>query len=81
MVFKCGPFIGHDAMDKFSYDPGGGHVHPDANHFVLFGGGQWLMRDDGYQPKWTGQHNTLLVNGHGQLGEGAEWFNGGQALR
>ena len=53
---------------------------PDANHFVLFGGGQWLIRDDGYQPKWTGQHNTLLVNGRGQLGEGAEWFNGGQAL-
>ena len=80
VVFKCGPFIGHDAISKFSYDPGGGHVHPDANHFVLFGGGQWLVRDDGYHPKWTGQHNTLLVNGHGQLGEGAEWFNGGQAL-
>ena len=60
--------------------PGGGHVHPDANHFVLFGSGQWLIRDDGYQPKSTGQHNTLLVNGHGQLGEGAEWFDAGQAL-
>jgi len=80
LVFKCGPYIGHDAMGKFSYDPGGGHVHPDANHFVLFGGGQWLIRDDGYHPKWTAQHNTLLVNGRGQLGEGAEWFNGGQVL-
>ena len=67
VVFKCGPFIGHEAMDKFTYDPGGGHVHPDANHFVLFGGGQWLIRDDGYHPKWTGQHNTLLVNGRGQI--------------
>ena len=80
VVLKCGPFIGHEAITKFSYDPGGGHVHPDANHFVLFGGGQWLVRDDGYHPKWTGQHNTLLVNGHGQLGEGDEWFNGSQAL-
>jgi hypothetical protein len=80
VVFKCGPFIGRNALDKFTYDPGGGHVHPDANHFVLFGGGQWLVRDDGYHPKWTGQHNTLLVNGRGQLGEGAEWFNGSPAL-
>jgi hypothetical protein len=80
VAFKCGPFIGHEAIAKFSYDPGGGHVHPDANHFVLFGGGQWLIRDDGYQPKATGQHNTLLVNGRGQLGEGAQWFDPGQAL-
>ncbi len=80
VVFKCGPFIGHEAVGKFTYDPGGGHVHPDAGHFVLFGSGQWLVRDDGYHPKWTGQHNTLLVNGQGQLGEGAEWFKGVQAL-
>jgi hypothetical protein len=80
VVFKCGPFIGHEAIARFAYDPGGGHVHTDANHFVFFGGGQWLVRDDGYHPKWTGQHNTLLVNGRGQLGEGGEWFNGTQAL-
>ena len=80
LVFKCGPFIGHEAMGKFSYDPGGGHVHPDANHFVLFGDGQWLIRDDGYHPKWTGQHNTLLVSGRGQLGEVSEWFRGKEAL-
>ena len=80
VVFKCGPFLGHEAMDRFTYDPGGGHVHPDANHFVLFGGGEWLVRDDGYHPKWTGQHNTLLINGRGQLGEGAQWFRGGEAL-
>jgi len=80
VVFKCGPFIGHHATDRFNYDPGGGHVHPDANHFVLFGGGQWLIRDDGYRPKWTSHHNTLLVNGRGQLGEGAQWFRGEEAL-
>jgi hypothetical protein len=48
VVFKCGPFLGHKAVQEFTYDPGGGHVHPDANHFVLFGAGDWLVRDDGY---------------------------------
>ncbi|MFA6546435.1 MAG: heparinase II/III family protein, partial [Limisphaerales bacterium] len=66
---------------EFSHDPGGGHVHPDANHFVIFGSGEWLLRDDGYRGKWTGQHNTLLVGGQGQLGEGKMWFDGSQALR
>lgn len=79
LVFKCGPYIGHEAVQKFSYDPGGGHVHPDANHFVLFGEGEWLIRDDGYAKKWTGQHNTLLVDGKGQVGE-AQWFNGSLML-
>ena len=74
VVFKCGPFIGHEAIDEFSYDPGGGHVHPDAGHVVLFAQGQWLLRDDGYQAKWTHQHNTLLVDGQGQLGEGNTFF-------
>lgn len=80
VVFKCGPFIGHQALGEFSYDPGGGHVHPDAGHFVVFANGQWLVRDDGYQDKWTDQHNTLLIDGAGQLGEGHTWFDGGPCL-
>jgi hypothetical protein len=80
VVFKCGPFIGHKAIDDFSYDPGGGHVHPDAGHFIVFADGQWLIRDDGYQDKWTDQHNTLLINGAGQLGEGHTWFDGTECL-
>ncbi|MGI6418898.1 MAG: DUF4962 domain-containing protein [Thermoguttaceae bacterium] len=79
-VLKCGPFLGHKAVEEFFYDPGGGHVHPDANHFVLFGAGEWLIRDDGYRAKWTGQHNTLLVDGRGQLGEGKQWFDGSRPL-
>ena len=81
VVLKCGPYIGHEAVQEFSYDPGGGHVHPDANHFVLFGNGEWLIRDDGYRAKWTGQHNTLLIDGNGQLGEGKQWFDGGPLLK
>ena len=81
VVFKCGPFIGHQAIQRFAYDPGAGGVHPDAGHFVLFGSGEWLVRDDGYQPKRTSQHNTLLVDGKGQLGEGEMWFAAGQPLK
>ncbi len=80
LAFKCGPFIGHHAMRLFDYDAGGGHVHPDANHFVLFGAGEWLLRDDGYGAKWTGRHNTLLIGGSGQIGEGGSWFKSGAAL-
>lgn len=74
VVFKCGPFIGHHAVREFSFDPGGGHAHPDAGHFVLFGQGEWLLRDDGYRTKWTHHHNTLLIDGQGQLGEGGPAF-------
>jgi uncharacterized protein DUF4962/heparinase II/III-like protein/carbohydrate binding protein with CBM4/9 domain len=80
LVFKCGPFIGHKGVREFDYDPGGVHAHPDANHFVLFGAGEWLIRDDGYTSKWTGQHNTLLVNGRGQRGEGKRVFHAAAAL-
>ena len=57
-------------------DAGMGHVHPDANHFVIFGNGGWIIPDDGYRWKETGQHNTLLVDGIGQKGEHAMWFRG-----
>ena len=77
LVYKCGPYIGHKALRELPYDPSSAHhVHPDANHFVLFGEGEFLIRDDGYHVKWTDQHNTLLVDGKGQLGEGGLWFDG-----
>ncbi len=81
LVFKCGPVIGHEATARFEYDPGSGHVHPDTGHFVLFANGEWLIRDDGYRWKQTDQHNTLLVDGKGQLGEGAMWFRGQEQIR
>ncbi len=72
VVFKCGPFIGHKAIQEFTYEVGGFHAHPDANHFVVFGGGEWLIRADGYRRKLTSQQNTLLLDGKGQLGEGTQ---------
>lgn len=80
VVFKSGPFAGHHALDVLAYDPGAYHVHPDANHFVIFGSGEWLVRDDGYGTKSTGQHNTLLIDGQGQLGEGASGYDSRPAL-
>lgn len=76
MALKCGPFIGHHALARYSYDPGGGHVHPDAGSFLLFGHGDWLVVDDGYTWKTTAFQNTALVNGIGQEGEGGAWFDG-----
>jgi hypothetical protein len=76
MAFKCGPFIGHHALARYSYDPGGGHVHPDAASFLLFAHGDWLIVDDGYTWKTTAFQNTALVNDVGQEGEGGAWFDG-----
>lgn len=51
-----------------------GHAHPDANHVTLYSNGEYLLRDDGYCDKYASNHNTLLVNGKGQLGEGEAWM-------
>jgi MYXO-CTERM domain-containing protein len=76
LAFKCGPHIGHHAIQAYNYDPGGGHVHPDAGSFLLFSHGDWLVVDDGYTFKTTEYQNTALINGIGQQGEGSAWFQG-----
>jgi len=81
LYLRCGPPLGHEAVGEFAHDTGSGHVHPNLNHFTLYGAGAWLLRDDGYSAKWTRQHNTLIVNGRGQLGEGRMWFDGSAWLR
>lgn len=78
--FHCGPGPGHRnqgdprRLERRGFGPG--HAHPDINGFSLFAHGQWLALDPGYaRPKWTRDENTLLVNGHGQVGEGKEWLD------
>jgi len=80
--FKCGAMHGRKAQQYYDAHPGnlheigGGHGHADVNSFQLYARGQWLAIDPGYErPKWTRNHSTLLVNGHGQLGEGQTWFD------
>ena len=81
--FKCGPFHGHKVQSLYNkmttwqgYGIANGHGHPDVNHFDIYAYGKWFAKDDGYsKPKWTRHHNTILVNGYGQLGEGTTWFD------
>lgn len=78
VAHKCGPYLGHRILSASIpikvFEQSVGHVHPDVNHFMVFGNGEWQIRDDGYSYKWTAQHNTLLINGKGQIGEGEQWF-------
>ncbi|MBN1670186.1 MAG: FAD-dependent oxidoreductase [Kiritimatiellae bacterium] len=47
-----------------------GHNHPDQNHFILAQKGNHLLVDQGYSYwKNTQEHNTLTIDGYGQLGE------------
>jgi len=82
-LFKCGPFLGHHAMQlRNSIDPtsdwGGAHAHPDANHFSVFFR-EWLLDDDTFFTKETSNHNTLVINVAGsfvgQYGEGATFID------
>ncbi|HEY4356187.1 MAG TPA: DUF4962 domain-containing protein [Acidobacteriaceae bacterium] len=74
-AFKCGPPEGHhteaSALKYPDFHMEQGHVHPDVNSFILFAHGQYLTGDSGYAgvPR-TVEHNTLLVDGHGQGKEG-----------
>jgi hypothetical protein len=52
------------------------HAHPDINSFSIFARGQWLAVDPGYsRVKDTRDHNTVIVNGKGQAGEGGQWLD------
>ncbi len=76
LFMKTGVPCGKNLMEMvqsgaYVGEPDAGHAHPDANHITLYSNGEYLLRDDGYAcPKLTSNHNTLLVNGKGQLGAG-----------
>lgn len=77
LVFRCGAPLGRFAeqQPEGSYVSGDmGHIHPDANHFILYANGEYLLRNNGYVKRMTQYHNTLLVNGLGQWGEVRTWF-------
>ncbi len=75
--FACSPAGGRKLRrGGFAY-PGLGHSQPEAASFVLFSRGEHLIAHPGpTTKKLTADHNTILVNGRGQLGEGEEWFLG-----
>lgn len=78
MMLKAGPY-GGKILNKYRNELDGKYINvahddPDANMFVLWGQGGWLAANDGYaKKKLTSSHNTLLVDGKGQLGEGSGW--------
>ncbi len=74
VFFKAGPSQGKLAESKDIYT--GSHIHPDAGNFLVWAKGNWLVVDDGnVYKKRTENHNVLLFNEIGQLGEGEKWFN------
>ncbi|MBN1674629.1 MAG: heparinase II/III family protein [Kiritimatiellae bacterium] len=78
VMFKCGPYGGY-TLNKYRNERdyhyiNVAHDDPDANMFLLDAGGRLLASNDGYsKKKRTGSHNTILVNGKGQKGEGSGW--------
>lgn len=78
--FKCGPYGGHtlcryrESAEKPRY-VNVAHDHPDAGHFMVFWRSEYFAMDSGYARyrKLTADHNTILVNGKGQVGEGLGW--------
>jgi len=76
ITLKCGPNVGHQAVDNnYGHYIGGGHAHPDANHFSVRGNGEWLIRNIGYSDKHTEYENTLLIDNGEQLGGGTGTFD------
>jgi len=54
-----------------------GHAHPDQNQFIIYHKGNHLLTDHGYSYwKNTQEHNTLLIDGYGQIGENYIWLPG-----
>ncbi|MBU0609890.1 MAG: DUF4962 domain-containing protein [Armatimonadetes bacterium] len=76
LAFVSRPMGGHKYAElcaKYGLS-GTGHNHPEQNHFVLFGRGEVLAADPGYTyDKQTRNHNTVLVGGKGQYGDGEMW--------
>ncbi len=83
--FICGPFGGHDLL-KFS-DGGKNYINvahddPDALEFQITKGGNVMVRTDAYSKHKASQnHNTILINGMGQMtkgrAEGGVWSQPG----
>ena len=80
LALRCGPAEGYRATKILlsggveKWRPSSGHVHPDLNSFTLFDRGEHLVVDTGYtEKKLTVEHNTITVDGAGQIGDGQQW--------
>ena len=77
-LFKCGSYGGarlnaYRNANAYHYI-NIAHDDPDAGEFLIYVGNKPVARSDGYSyRKLTSGHNTILVNGVGQRGEGGQW--------
>ena len=77
-MFKCAPYGGwtlneYRNENDFHYI-NVAHDDPDANSFLICADGELLAETSRYsKKKLTASHNTLLVGGRGQRGEGEGW--------
>jgi hypothetical protein len=72
VIFKGGNPFGEHAVrfhKERVYQGEYYHAHRDSNHFCLFAGGQWLIRNAGYGLWDTKFHNTLTIDNYGQKGD------------
>lgn len=75
LMFKCGP-LGGLKLNEFRNANAYRYINvahddPDANSFVLYKNGALLAETDRYSyRKFSGNHNTILVNGRGQAAIG-----------
>jgi len=88
-LFKCGPFGGYSLNEyRNQTSPPRGinvaHDDPDANSFILSMGGALMTETSRYSKhKQSANHNTILINGTGQITpgepEGKVWSQPGSA--
>jgi hypothetical protein len=52
-----------------------GHVHPDANHFIIYANGEYILKNNGYVRRITRYHNTLTVDDTGEWGDMGSYFS------
>jgi len=85
-MFKCGPMGGY-TLNRYRHSENMKYVNvahddPDANSFIIFADGAFLAETDRYSKhKRSSNHNTILINGAGQMTagrpEGGVWSQPG----
>ncbi len=77
LAFVSRPMGGHKYAElcaRYRRVSGLGHSHPHQGHFLIHGRGETLVDEPGHTyEKRTRDHNTILVNGEGQFGDGVAW--------
>ncbi|MBQ4109682.1 MAG: DUF4962 domain-containing protein [Clostridia bacterium] len=63
---RCGMNTGTESLG-YNGNAGSSHVHPDIGAPLLYGYGEYLLRDDGYGTTSRTNHSELFINGSGQV--------------